>query len=80
MTEPTGIDMTKICPMCEQGAIELVLSQKPWPYKGMDALVPAWPIAIPTCNNCYNSFLGRKEAEAIDEALEVAYKVFYELK
>lgn len=59
----------KKCPACERGVLEARPTSAPMPFRHAPAVVPAWPVEVPTCTACGERFINAKTAKAWDEAL-----------
>lgn len=62
----------KRCPACEKGTVTPIPTQTPMPYRHVTALRPAWPVNVPTCDQCREQFINTATARSLDAALEAA--------
>ncbi|MFZ5440932.1 MAG: hypothetical protein ACOZQL_13065 [Myxococcota bacterium] len=60
----------KKCPACERGVLVGKPTREAMPFRHAPAVMPAWPVEVPTCTECGERFLDAKTAKAWDEALE----------
>lgn len=60
----------KKCPACERGLLVARPTRDAMPFRHAPAVVPAWPVDVPTCTACGERFIDAKTAKAWDKALE----------
>lgn len=60
----------RTCPACGVGTVEQVQTRAPMPFRHAPSIVPAWPVAVPTCDHCNEQFINAATARALDAALE----------
>lgn len=64
------VTKSKKCPACERGLLVGNPIREAMPFRHAPAVMPAWPVDVPTCTECGERFLDAKTAKAWDEALD----------